>query len=303
MMGCRKARQDNTTAANAATHSRGARGYSLHVGVNLVDPDHYNGWDGELLACEADAEEMATIAGNCGYSDISTLLTTSATRDAVMERIRTIAGAMTADDIFFLSYAGHGAQLPDRNGDEDDGTDETWCLHDGQLIDDELYALWHAFPAGSRILVVSDSCHSGSVTRAGPSGTIETVDTAEGATDPEKPRPRVMPARLASRVYHSHRAFYDERLSQAGTHETDSNPGASVRLLSGCQDNQQSLDGPFNGAFTTQLLKVWASGEYAQPYEPFLAAIKKQMPETQTPNHKLEGAHHAGFDAQRPFTV
>jgi len=195
---------------------------------------------------------MASIATECGYSETSSLLSKAATRNAVMERIRTIASAMTADDIFFLSYAGHGAQLPDRNNDEDDGTDETWCLHDGQLIDDELYALWHAFPAGSRILVISDSCHSDSVVRAGPRGATETVDTTEEAADPEKPRPRVMPARLASRVYHNHRAFYDDRLSQTGTQATDRDLGASVRLLSGCQDHQQSLDGPFNGAFTTQ---------------------------------------------------
>jgi len=104
-------------------------------------------------------------------------------------------------------------------------------------------------------------------------------------------------------IAHSHRAFYDDRLSQTGSQATDRDLGASVRLLSGCQDHQQSLDGPSNGAFTTQLLKVWSTGAYTQSYEPFLDAIRKRMPETQTPNHKLEGAPHAGFAAQRPFTV
>ena len=33
-------------------------------------------------------------------------------------------------------------------------------------------------------------------------------------------------------------------------------------LISGCQDNQTSMDGDHNGAFTEQLLKVWNKGAY-----------------------------------------
>jgi hypothetical protein len=38
-------------------------------------------------------------------------------------------------------------------------------LYDRQLIDNELYALWARFRPGVRICVISDSCHSGTVTR------------------------------------------------------------------------------------------------------------------------------------------
>ena len=31
-------------------------------------------------------------------------------------------------------------------------------------------------------------------------------------------------------------------------------------LISGCQDNQTSMDGDHNGAFTEQLLRVWDQG-------------------------------------------
>jgi hypothetical protein len=37
-------------------------------------------------------------------------------------------------------------------------------------------------------------------------------------------------------------------------------PKATILLLSGCQDNQLSHDGAFNGLFTSQLLKVWKNG-------------------------------------------
>ena len=38
------------------------KGMSLHVGLNRVNPNHYDGWDGELAACEFDAKDMAKLA-------------------------------------------------------------------------------------------------------------------------------------------------------------------------------------------------------------------------------------------------
>jgi hypothetical protein len=38
------------------------KGSSLHIGLNRVDPTHYVGWKGELVACENDARDMETIA-------------------------------------------------------------------------------------------------------------------------------------------------------------------------------------------------------------------------------------------------
>ena len=80
--------------------------------------------------------------------------------------IQAAAKSMRPGDIFLLTYSGHGGQVPDYSGDEaledpSDIIDETLCLFDGQLVDDELYALWSAFPTDSRVLVVTDCCHSG----------------------------------------------------------------------------------------------------------------------------------------------
>lgn len=38
------------------------KGISCHVGLNRVDPNHYNGWSGPLAACEYDAEDLKIIA-------------------------------------------------------------------------------------------------------------------------------------------------------------------------------------------------------------------------------------------------
>ena len=39
-----------------------AKGYSLHIGLNHIDPKHYSGWDGRLRCCLNDANAMLEIA-------------------------------------------------------------------------------------------------------------------------------------------------------------------------------------------------------------------------------------------------
>src|SRR5205814_796479 len=114
------------------------RATSLHIGLNAVDRGHYGGWSGELAACEFDAQDMAAIAKSQGMAS-TLLLTRKGTRANTLAAIRAAAKRLKKGDLFFLSYSGHGGQVPDTNGDEADGQDETWCLYDGQLIDDELY--------------------------------------------------------------------------------------------------------------------------------------------------------------------
>src|SRR5205085_2503605 len=59
---------------------------------------------------------------------------------------------------------------------------------------------------------------------------------------------------------------------------------ASLVLISGCQDNQTSMDGDHNGAFTEQVLNVWNQGKFSGNYAQFHARIKARMPPTQSPN-------------------
>src|SRR3569623_2253710 len=107
-----------------------ATGLSLHIGLNAVDPDKYAGWAGPLNACEADAGDMRLIAESRGF-DATTLLTSEATRGSVIGAIAAAADALDAGDIFFMTMSSHGGQIPDQNGDEPGGLDETWCLNAG----------------------------------------------------------------------------------------------------------------------------------------------------------------------------
>ncbi len=148
----------------SAVASNRPRAASLHIGLDSVSPAAYAGWSGALAACEFDANDMAALARSRGMVPL-VLLTKKATRAAVLAGLRRAASTLKGGDFFFLSFSGHGGQIPDPSGDEADKLDETWCLFDGQLIDDELYVELARFAAGVRVLVLSDSCHSGTVTR------------------------------------------------------------------------------------------------------------------------------------------
>ena len=92
------------------------KGLSLHVGLNAVDPSHYGGWSGPLMACEADCDDMEALARERGFTALS-MKTGAATRKAVMSAIRDTAKQLTKGDIFFITYSGHGGQVPDVTGE------------------------------------------------------------------------------------------------------------------------------------------------------------------------------------------
>ncbi len=278
-----------------------AKGIALSIGLNAVDPKHYGGWSGDLTACEADAEDMAEIARSRGFTEVKTLLTAAAKRSSVLSEIKGASGALGEDDIFMLTYSGHGGQLPDENNDENDGQDETWCLFDGELVDDETYRALSDFKKGVRIIVLSDSCHSGTVTKAAY------YQGTAGARAPfvggREVRYRAMPPDVALRTYRQNKAFYDPILRDVNLAKSIEAVTASVILISGCQDNQYSADGAFNGLFTGTLLTVWNDGKFKKGYTSFHKAIVKRMPPDQTPNFFFVGTPNRRFRSQRPFTV
>jgi hypothetical protein len=134
----------------------------------------------------------------------------------------------------------------------------------------------------------------------------------------------MMPDAVGRRVYASHQAFYDKLQTDVAAAAAKAyvdpdaalaNVGAAatavklvgefkpaVVLISGCQDNQTSMDGEHNGAFTEALLRAWKHGGFKGDYTSFHARIRASMPATQTPNLFVLGGA-AGFLKQAPFTV
>lgn len=244
------------------------KGISLHIGLNKVDQKAYHSMAiPELAACEFDAIDMQELAISLKYQT-SILLGANATYNAVTEGITNAANQLKSGDIFLLTYSGHGSQILDRDGDEPDGLDETWVLYNRQITDDELYSLWSRFTAGVRIVVVSDSCHSGTVTRSGVP--IEENLTAIKNGLKEKSIPVCQACGI---------------------------------LLSGCRDNQVAMDGDRNGLFSQKLLEVWNGGKFVGAYRQFRDAIAKKLPKRQSPNYFTFGKSSTNFYKQSPFKI
>jgi metacaspase-1 len=278
-----------------------AKGVSIHIGLNTVDPAHYNGWDGRLQACEFDAQDMQGIAEAKGFES-TILLTKDATAERVSETIQDAAGQLETGDLLFLTYSGHGGQVPDTNSDETgDATDETWVLYDRQLVDDELFSLWGEFAPGTRIFVLSDSCHSGSVTRDLFDALVPQI-AEKGMVDTPKPRTKDMPRDVQEATYRANEETYKAIQSSHPSGESV-DVGASVILISGCQDNQLSLDGDRNGLFTQTLLGVWQDGKWSGSHRKFWKEIGAKMPPTQSPNYFHVGARDPTFRKQTPLTI
>jgi hypothetical protein len=283
-----------------------ATGLSIHIGLNEVDPGHY-GSSMPLGGCVNDANDMAALAGSVGFQP--TLLTDGqATAAAVTDTLTHAAGALGNGDILLVTYSGHGGFVPDTNQDENDGRDETWCLFDRQMPDDELYGLWSAFGDGVRILVLSDSCHSGSVVKfARDQAAARDRMAAEGgyaahAVAGEPPRVRAISAGNALQIFQNN-AQRDLDVESRFPRGRGADVRASVLLISACQDWELSYDGSPNGVFTGALLRTWNRGAFQGTYPELHAAIHAATQSVQRPNYFKAGVPNPAFEAQRAFSI
>jgi hypothetical protein len=125
------------------------------------------------------AEESIQDRTGRGPFRVKTLLDRAATGRRMRDEIGALPGRARAGDLVVVQYSGHGSLVPDRDGDEPDGLDECLCPWDvasqGPLVDDELAAIYKDRPRGVRLLMVSDSCHSGTVARFAPIRTPPTL--------------------------------------------------------------------------------------------------------------------------------
>eukprot|EP01012_Entosiphon_sulcatum_P043363 TRINITY_DN5765_c0_g3_i1.p1 TRINITY_DN5765_c0_g3~~TRINITY_DN5765_c0_g3_i1.p1 ORF type:complete len:452 (+),score=67.27 TRINITY_DN5765_c0_g3_i1:23-1357(+) len=143
---------------------------SLLIGIN------YFGQQGELRGCVNDVQTMRNLIVRHGFNnDPSSQLvlvddpswrTQPPTHQNMMQGFRWLVQGSRPGDRLFFHYSGHGGSMPDDNGDEADGLDETLIPVDyrtaGQIRDDAiLQNLVLPLPAGVVLTVVLDCCHSG----------------------------------------------------------------------------------------------------------------------------------------------
>lgn len=284
---------------------------SLHIGINLLDPSKYEGWDGKLVACEADAIAMEQLAQRLGFST-TRLLSSEATRDAVVASIKGAAQKLEPGGMFLMTVSSHGGKIPDLNMDEDvasgdDIFDEALLLHDYMIADDELYGLWCEFGEKTRVLMVADTCHSGSMVR-NAMDMMSPTPWGPVAAAPVGPAKRFAPRSITMAVAEKdpHYRKVAEQYSKI-KESVIKNPlttpiKAAVMNFGACEDHQFAMDGNDHGAFTSALLDVWNKGRFSGTYDDMLRAVTQRIASaSQTPRIKMVGATDPAFRMQKPF--
>lgn len=249
---------------------------ALRIGIN-----DYPGTGSDLAGCVNDANDWGAAFQKRGFT-VTQLLNQQATGTAMRNAIKSLVTNAKSGDMLVVQYSGHGSFVPDVDGDEPDGTDECVCPHDirtrGPITDDELFELYSARPQGVKLLMISDSCHSGTVARFAP---ITTPPTTRGRNAPQRKVRFLPPATFLA-------ARDAARLGVRRALRRSSPPGRYAALLiSGCQDTEYSYDAYFqgrpNGAFTFVALRALASLAAAATYADWFKAIRGALPSQQYP--------------------
>ncbi|XP_021299552.1 metacaspase-5 [Herrania umbratica] len=132
---------------------------------------NYPGTKAELKGCINDVRRMyKCLTERYGFSeeDINVLIDTDEsftqpTGKNIRRALSDLVRSAEPGDFLFVHYSGHGTRLPAETGEDDDtGYDECIVPCDMNLItDDDFREFVDQVPEGSRITIVSDSCHSG----------------------------------------------------------------------------------------------------------------------------------------------
>ncbi|MFN9545598.1 MAG: caspase domain-containing protein [Cyanobacteriota bacterium] len=256
--------------------------YALCIGIN-----DYPGTQNDLRGCVNDANDWAATLASRGFR-VSQLLNSQATKAALVAGFQQLISGANSGDTIAITFSGHGTLAPDNSGDEIDGYDEALCpydIHQGQvLLDDEIHQLFAQRAAGVRLILISDSCHSGTVTRNAPAD--------PDATD--APRIRFLP--LASWLPDAElpRGAGGKPLANLPITQVFSPWAGVVRsagdlLLAGCEEGPDhfSYDANFNqranGAFTYYALRTLKTLPPTASYRDWHAAIRRCLPSTNYP--------------------
>jgi len=231
--------------------------YALCCGINTY-PNPANALNG----CVNDAKDWSTVlSSKFGFEVVSTF-DSAVTHDAILNMLRNKIQAAVPGDIIVFTYSGHGTQVVDQNADETDGYDEALYVYDGPVVDDELRVVIDAAKPGVQIVIILDSCFSGTSTR-------------KIGTDYMKPK------------------FISNPLTIGRSKNTKEIPMEEMEevLLSGCDDDEYSYDayigGKYNGAFTANAIPLLKTSD---TYASFHTALRKVLPSSRYPQSpQLEG--------------
>jgi len=265
--------------------------HALLVGIRDYPP---KGPERDLPGCDLDVARMEALlrdAYGVPPERISVLRDLDATRDAIEAGLVALGGRAGPDEAALFYFSGHGAQLPDLDGDEEDGWDEALVPADEKprifttdaqlrlfLSDDRIGEILRGFRTRN-VTVLFDSCHAGTAVRE-----------AEAVPPP----PELFVARTLEFSFGKRlRDLAGAARDGAAAGRRDDGFGAAQGrvFLAACRPWELSGCGPEQGGFFSSTLLPLLLASDGEPWESILAratpALLRLNP-AQTPG--VEGA-------------
>lgn len=235
--------------------------YALCVGNN------YPGTSVQLEGCVNDASDWRDLLLKNGYA-VHVLL--EATKVDVLDTLSRLVSKARLGDRVVFTYSGHGSWVPDC--DLATGRNKALVMAglnaEDLLVDQELHGIFSQLPLGARGLILTDTCHSGTITS-------RRTSQAEG-------RPKfISPVDLEIPL-----SF--ERVIQLEGRRRANTPKRAASVLSACADNENAFDATFsgraNGAFTRVAIDAHMRGINLGHW---FSAVRQVLPSERYPQTPL----------------
>lgn len=256
---------------------------ALCIGIN------YKG-ENQLQGCVNDMHDWTAELNRRHFDQLTGLTDQFAPRAAILKSLEHEVQQMQAGkkDLLVVTYSGHGTWIPDKN--DASGRDEAICPWDiltagmqALITDKELFAIFMKKPVDGRIVMISDSCHSGTVTRLLAPLPGAGVQRTPRFISPVQFMPQDSNGQLAPQDYSA--------LKVMGKKDAAKTIKYAALLLSGCKDNEYSYDSVFNGrpngAFTYAALHALKTLPAGSHYLDWYKAYRKLLPSQDAPQRPM----------------
>lgn len=307
-----------------------ARKRALLIGIN------YTGKESPLRGCHNDVYTIQELLQEAyGCTSFMVLLDANNAMQPTAANIRKglkwLIEESKAGEKLFLHYSGHGSQVPDLNGDEEDGKDETlvpidfdWEHPETHITDDELRKVFNKLPSGVELTVLFDCCHSGTLSD------LKLVNIPSQQANQEIGTPEV-DSEVRSRFLKPCKKAL-QKIAEIRKRRTSKNRGgtkdqekknsvtpmdapatvdrsessksaslASITVISGCRDDQTAADACINskflGATTWSLVEIVSTSADDIALPDLLRGIRAKIQERgwkQIPQLSVQGGSEAG---------
>ncbi|CAA6817214.1 MAG: Unknown protein [uncultured Aureispira sp.] len=268
--------------------------YALLVGINeYLSPDVSN-----LNGTQKDVEDMQDyILSNYTAFEkkVAVLKDKNATRSNIIKSFEQHLGQAQEGDIVLFYYSGHGSWGKTNQAFfkfDPDEREEGLVCHDSRvnnqfdLADKEIAVLLNYVARNNaEVVLLIDSCHSGSVTRYADAATRMTGSGNQV---------RTLSDYLYDSTLEEHKTYYTTLAAQNGG-EIAEIPMSRHLLMSACSERELARETKDGGWFTQSLLSVLKENEslsYFQVYSQVFSAIS-QKHEKQTPQLEAYGLFNA----------